>query len=301
MASIAHFPARRNAIKKERFLFSLFPVHLLIRYAHLPASRADARLLRFVSDWISEHLSVKDDHFLSPALKSANQLSLGSSSGLSLMRMPSYIAFFCIRAALRVFPHRVQRPLVPQQRIQRHTEDFGKHQQLFRFRQRNIRLPFGNGLPGDGAALRISSCVMPRLFRSRTIFSDNFIFNLLSVFLDHSIRFRRFLPTGSFFFAHGGCASARRFITAALDGTAKACYHKSRSPERGSARRTPPSSTVLPARMCFPSPKKRNRKTGRFARPKAPFRIPSVQAAEGMLLFLSQNRFRLRTRKEADT
>ncbi len=154
MASIAHFPARRNAIKKERFLFSLFPVHLLIRYAHLPASRADARLLRFVSDWISEHLSVKDDHFLSPALKSANQLSLASSSGLSLMRMPSYIVFFCIRAALRVFPHRVQRPLVPQQRIQRHTEDFGKHQQLFRFRQRNIRLPFGNGLPGDGAALR---------------------------------------------------------------------------------------------------------------------------------------------------
>lgn len=244
MASIAHFPARRNAIKKERFLFSLFPVHLLIRYAHLPASRADARLLRFVSDWISEHLSVKDDNFLSPALKSANQLSLGSSSGLSLMRSPSYIAFFCIRAALRVFPHRVQRPLVPQQRIQRHTEDFGKHRQLFRFRQHNIRLPFG---------------------------------------------------------ARGGCASARRFITAALDGTAKACYHKSRSPERGSARRTPPSSTVLPARMCFPSPKKRNRKTGRFVRPKAPFRIPSVQAAEGMLLFLSQNRFRLRTRKEADT
>lgn len=169
--------------------------------------------------------------------------------------------------------------------------------ELFRFRQRNIRLPFGNGLPGSA----ISSCVMLWLFRSRTIFSDNFIFNPLSVFLDHSIRFRRFLPTGSFFFAHGGCASARRFITAALDGTAKACYHKSCSPERGSARRTPPSSTVLPARMCFPSPKKRNRKTGRFARPKAPFRIPSVQAAEGMLLFLSQNRFRLRTRKEADT
>jgi len=127
---------------------------------------------------------------------------------------------------LRVFPHRVQRPLVPQQRIQRHTDDFGKHQQLFRFRQRNIRLPFGNGLPGDGAALRHLLRVMPRLFRSRTIFSDNFIFNLLSAFLDHSIRFRRrFLPTGSFFFARGGCASARRFITAALDGTAKACYH----------------------------------------------------------------------------
>ena len=111
MASIAHFPARRNAIKKERFLFSLFPVHLLIRYAHLPASRAGARLLRFVSDWISEHLSVKDDNFLSPALKSANQLSLGSSS----------------------FAQRCR--------------------ELFRFRQRNIRLPFGNGLPGDGAAL----------------------------------------------------------------------------------------------------------------------------------------------------
>lgn len=154
MASIAHFPARRNAIKKERFLFSLFPVHLLIRYAHLPASRTDARFLRFVSDWISEHLSVKDDNFLSPALKSANQLSLGSSSGLSLMRMPSSIAFFCIRAALRVFPHRVQRPLVPQQRIEQHADDFGNQQQLFCLRQRGIRLPFGNRLAGDGTALR---------------------------------------------------------------------------------------------------------------------------------------------------
>lgn len=259
MASIAHFPARRNAIKKERFLFSLFPVHLLIRYAHLTASRADARLLRFVSDWISEHLSVKDDNFLSPALKSANQLSLGSSP------LHSAAESFSVSGSAISASH----------------------------------LEMDCRVTAQCSA--ISSCVMPRLFRSRTIFSDNFIFNPLSVFLDHSIRFRRSLPTGSFFFAHGGCASARRFITAALDGTAKACYHKSRSPERGSARRTPPSSTVLPARMCFPSPKKRNRKTGRFARPKAPFRIPSVQAAEGMLLFLSQNRFRLRTRKEADT